>query len=82
MEPRSAHKKPDSSYLLNSWPCSLSISGTLAGVKRLLNDLESSKRLIGGTKMSLRPTPQNGEQVVMDLELTLFNLAQAATPSG
>jgi hypothetical protein len=77
-----AAKKPDTSYVLNSWPCSVSISGTLAGVKSLLNDLESSKRLISGNKMSLRPTPQNGEQVVMDLELTLFNLAPAATPSG
>lgn len=78
----SAAEKPDSSYVLNSWPCLVSISGTLAGARSLLNDLESSKRLISGEKMTLRPTPENTEQVVMDLELTLFNLAKAAAPSG
>ena len=82
VDARSATKKPDSLYVLNSRPCSLSISGTLAGVKSLLNDLESSKRLIGGNKMSLRPTPDNRAEAVMDLELTLFNLAETAAPSG
>ena len=82
MDARSTAEKSDSSYSLNSWPCSLSILGTLPGVRSLLNDLESSKRLISGKRMSLRPTPENREQVVMDLELTLFNLAEAVAPSG
>ena len=74
--------KPNSSYLLNLWPCSLSVSGTLADVRSLLDNLESSKRLISGNKMSLAPVAENKEQVVVDLELTLFNLAKAAPPSG
>jgi hypothetical protein len=78
----SAAGKPDSLYVLNSWPCSVSISGTLAGVTGLLNDLESSKHLIASNKMSLRPTPEDRERVVMDLELTLFNLSKTAAPSG
>ena len=77
----SAVEKPNSSYVLNSWPCSVSISGGLAGVRTMLNDLESSKRLISGKKMSLGPIPEDRAQVVMDLELTLFNLAKAAAPS-
>jgi len=82
VDTRSAVESPDSLYVLNSWPCSLSISGTLAGVRSLLNDLESSKRLISGNRMSICPAPENREQAVMDLELTLFNLAETAAPSG
>ena len=78
----STPRKPDSSYVLNLWPCSLSVSGTLADVRRLLDNLESSDRLISGNRMSLAPTSDNRQQVVVDLELTLFNLAKAAAPSG
>ncbi len=78
----SAPRKSDSSYLLNLWPCSLSVSGTLADVRSLLSNLESSNRLISGKRMSLAPTSENRERVVMDLELTLFNLTKAAPPSS
>ena len=82
MDARSRAKKSDSLYVLNSWPCSVSVSGTLGGVRSLLNDLESSKRFMSGNKMSLSPVPENRDQAVMDLELTLFNLAEIAAPSG
>ena len=73
----------DSPYRLNMHPLSLSVSGTLSGVKSLLDRLHSTDRLIRNRTLSIHPPGQdNRKQVVMDIELNLFNLTKTETPSG
>jgi hypothetical protein len=73
----------DSPYRLNVHPLSLSVSGTLSGVKALLDRLHSTDRLIRNKSLAVYPPGQEDRrQVVMDLELNLFNLTKTEIPSG
>ena len=80
--PESKPKKIESPYSLTMHQLTISVSGTLAGIKDLLNQLGSSGWLIQRRSLSLNPVRENRNQVVMDLELMLFDLTTANTRPG
>jgi hypothetical protein len=61
---------------------SLSMTGTLEAVKDLLSRLQSSNRLIHCQNFSLGPVRNNPKEVVLDLELLLFDLTEAKEDSS
>lgn len=82
-EPASAkRKKPDSSYVLKMQPLSVSVSGTLPKVKRLLAELHSTDRLIQCKNLTISPSRDNQKEVVLNIELMLFDLTEPEVPQG
>ncbi|NQU20727.1 MAG: hypothetical protein HQ567_05540 [Candidatus Nealsonbacteria bacterium] len=73
-------KKPDSSYVLKMQSLSVSVSGALPEVKRLLTQLHSTNRLIQCRKFSIAPSHDSRKEVVLNLELMLFDLSKAEVP--
>ncbi len=75
-------KKLDSPYVLTEQPLSVSVSGMLPNVKRLLTQLHSTNRLIQCRKLSLSPSSDNRKEVVLNIELVLFDLTKVEVPEG
>lgn len=75
-------KKLDSPYLLEMQPLSVSVSGTLSEVKHLLAQLHSTDRLIQCRNLSVSSSSDNRKEVVLNLELMLFDLTKAEVPKG
>ncbi|NQT39291.1 MAG: hypothetical protein HQ581_17465 [Planctomycetes bacterium] len=70
-------KKLDSPYVLQMQPLSVSVSGTLPKVKLVLTRLHSTKRLIHCRNLSVSPSRDNRKEVVLDVDLMLFDLTKA-----
>ena len=75
-------KRVDSPYVLQTQPLSVSVSGTLSKVKSLLSELHSSDRLIQCGNLLVNPSRDNRKEVVLNVELMLFDLTRAETPPG
>ena len=74
--------KTDSPYVLTTHPLTVSVSGALANVESVLSHLQSTDRLIHSESLSLYPTNENRKQVILELELMLFDVTRAEPPSG
>ena len=75
-------KKLDSPYVLQTQPLSVSVAGTLPRVKKLLAQLHSANRLIQFEEFTLAPSRDNPKEVVLDIELLLFDLVKAEVPKS
>lgn len=80
--PTTKPRKAESPYVLTMCQLSVSASGTLPSVKGLLARLGSSGRLAQGRSLALNPSRENRKQVVMDLELLLFDLTTTENLPG
>jgi hypothetical protein len=72
----------DSGYVLRMQPLSLLVSGRLTNVKGLLAQLRSTDRLVQSRKLSLHSTREDPNQLVLEIELMLFDLTKAEAPTG
>lgn len=73
----------DSPHVLQSHRVSLSLSGTLGGVRNMLDRLHAANRFVHCERLSLVPLRENRREAVLDIELLLFDLTEApAARSG
>jgi hypothetical protein len=79
---RAERKKAESPYMLNTSSISVSVSGSLSGIKDLLAHLQSARRLVHSKSLSLSSTRENPKELVLDLELLLFNLLEVEAVPG
>lgn len=70
-------KKPESPYVLRTQSLSVSVSGALPEVKRLLTQVYSTDRLVQCRKFSVSPSRDSRKEVVLNVELMLFDLSKA-----
>jgi len=71
-------KGPETVLMLNVQPVSLSVTGTTAGVKSLLEQLHRSGKLMHTKSFALRPAGlENAKEVLLDVEFLLFDLTEA-----
>lgn len=60
--------------ILERQPLVISVSGTVSGLKSLLEQMRNERLLMHVRSMELRPTGQTRKQVTLDLELWFFDL--------
>ncbi|MBM3999571.1 MAG: hypothetical protein FJ297_08555 [Planctomycetes bacterium] len=68
-----AEKTP---FVLRTRQFSVSVSGTLAGVSGLLADLAKKNQLTHAAGLKLQKSEEEGDHVVLDLEMLLIELAK------
>jgi hypothetical protein len=73
---------PETGYALRTLPFSLAVSGSLASVKRLLARIHEQQRLIHTRSFLLRPDVAPSKEVLLDLELMLFELVEGDTKAA
>lgn len=73
--------KTDSNLTLEKQPLSLSVSGTVIGLKTLLERMRDEGTLVHVKSLDIRPTAQSRKNVILDLELWFFQLTAAAAAS-
>lgn len=66
-------------YKLRKQPILLSVSGTLEQARSLLRELEGSGKLVYLANLSIRPSGDDRNKVVMELQIILFGLQQQLT---
>ncbi len=67
-------------YVLKSQPLSVSVSGPLEGVKDLLAQLHSARRLLQSKSLTINPSPGKATGVDLIIELELFDLTKVKAP--
>ena len=73
----STTKGPETPLMLNVQPVSLSVTGTTASVKGLLEQLHRSGKMMHTKSFALRPAGlENPKEVLLDVEFLLFNLTE------
>jgi Tfp pilus assembly protein PilO len=70
-------RKLNSPYVLQMQPLSVSVSGTLPKVKRLLTELHSTDRMIHCENLSVSPSSDDRREVVLNVDLTLIDLTKS-----
>lgn len=77
---RGKEKKPP--YELIEQPFFLSVSGTLSSTKGLLAQLQAMDRSVRRKSLSLQPSRENPNEVVLEMELLLFDLGRVERTRG
>ncbi len=67
-------------FLLRTRSLSLSVTGSLANLARLLEAICRQDRLVHCTSFVLQRSDEDNELVVMEMELELFELARSTSP--
>ena len=76
-------ERTDSGYQLRTQPIQLSVSGTLDQARSLLTELQKSGKLISVTNLSVHPSGEDRNKVVMEVQITLFGLTRnSAVPEA
>jgi len=73
-------KSAESPYVLKQQLLSVSVSGTLANIKDLFAQLHSTDRLVRSRGFSMLPSRDDRKQVVLNMELMLFDLTKSEVP--
>lgn len=78
-----AHDHDDEApYRLRSQTLSLAVAGPLNNVNSLLRQLEVANRLIHAKQLSLRPADEKRTEVVLELQIQLFDLEVLNSPQA
>jgi hypothetical protein len=72
-----ASQGAETGYSLRSLPFSLAVSGPLASVKRLLAEIHDRQKLMHTKSFLLRPEATPSKDVLLDMELMLFELVES-----
>ena len=73
----SASDGPETTYVLKTISFSVSASGAAENVRDLLARLHKSEKMMQAKRFSLHPDGAEGKEIVLDLELMLFDLHEA-----
>ena len=73
----SANEGPETAYTLKTISFSVSASGAAENVRDLLARLHKSEKMMQAKRFSLHPDGPDGKEIVLDLELILFDLQEA-----
>ena len=74
------NKKNETPYTLNSQSFVLEVTGTVTRLKNLLSELHEELNLAHTHSVMIRPMGQDGHEVEMQMELTLFDLERTQEP--
>ncbi len=67
---------PETNYNLTTLPFSVAASGSSENVRDLLGRLNKSEKMMQAKRFSLHPDGTDGREIVLDLELLLFDLKE------